>query len=175
MVSGKVDFDASHKCSTKKSFSGLSTIGIICATESGGFLICTPHHKSSAPSAPSMSFPERPRDLTTEQWVQEFQYGYWLAWLPLCFDTATAIQIHGQHLGTNAVHRLQHSEKSALPRNFGRHMAYMPNSLERFKNLSKYASFTLMISDSCQWLMWLVRACQPCQRPSNEHKLPGDS
>ena len=29
---------------------------------------------------------EKAHDQTTEQWVQEFQEGYWLAWLPLCFE-----------------------------------------------------------------------------------------
>ena len=29
---------------------------------------------------------------TTEQWVQEFQMGYWLAWLPLCFQIAISPQ-----------------------------------------------------------------------------------
>ena len=35
---------------------------------------------------------ETTHNQTTEQWVQEFQVGYWLAWLPLCFEIAIHTQ-----------------------------------------------------------------------------------
>ena len=36
---------------------------------------------------------ERPRPEKIEQWVQEFQVGYWLGWLSLCFEIAIYVQL----------------------------------------------------------------------------------
>ena len=59
-------------------------------------------------------------DETIEQWVQEFQVGYWLAWLPLCFEIA--IYAQREHTAECIWYKcdtlfLEQLEKSTLLRN----------------------------------------------------------